>query len=245
MSKPTETPTQSRSETSRPETQSWSSWKPGDPVTQPEPQNMQSFDMAKLSVAEKYQFLIRAIAPRPIAWISTCNSQGQGNLSPFSFFNGTGTNPPALMVSIVPKANGTHKDTLKNILETREFVVNCVNEWSLPVMHHSSAGYGPNENEAEILGLKMMDSVSVKPQRVQGASWQFECKLYDTMTVGDGSVGSGTIVVGEILTTHVDSAALDEKGRLDFAKFSPVARIGGPSYALAGETVDMPRAEKR
>lgn len=217
-------------------------WVPGDLVSNAQ-FHMKSFKTEDLSVKSKYQLLTSMITPRPIAFISTQSEDGRDNLSPFSFFNGTGTNPLSVMVSLVPKRDGDLKDTLKNIFATKEFVINGVNEDLLAPMHHSSAGYDFDEDEFEKVGLKKADSLSVKPKRVVGSPWQMECKLYNSMTVGDGSIGSGTIVVGEVLQIHL-AQELCKDDLLDFKLTKPVARIGGSEYALAGETLEMPAAQK-
>lgn len=216
-------------------------WLPGDSITTPN-FNMQSINVDELSKKDAYKLMISAITPRPIAFISSQNSKGELNLSPFSFFNGVGTSPPAVMFSIVPKSNGEKKDTLKNILETKEFVINGASQWMLGPLHHSSAEYPHGESEISKMGLSTLPSLKVSPPRIQGTAWQFECKLYNTLTVGDGGVGSGTIVVGEIVQFHVANECLTN-GTIDFEKLSPLARIGGAQYAYDSKTVSMPPAQ--
>ena len=191
------------------------------------------------SVESIYKLLIGAILPRPIAFISTLNKQGQGNLAPFSFFNGVCSNPPCLMVSIARKPNGEKKDSLRNIEETGEFVVNSANEWLIEKLVSCGSTYPYGENEMERVGLNPLASQLVKPPRVKESAFHMECKLYNQMEIGDGTAGSSTIVVGEIVLFHINEAIYKE-GKIDLSTYKPMARLGGSNYCEPGVIRNLP-----
>jgi flavin reductase (DIM6/NTAB) family NADH-FMN oxidoreductase RutF len=214
-------------------------WQPGDPIPSPVDQ-MASLDPQELGQKATYKFLIGAIVPRPIAFISTISSSGIGNLAPFSFFNGVSSNPPAIMVAITRKPNGDKKDTLINIESTRQFVVNSVNEWLVEPMNQCSASYPYGVNEMEKVGLTPLPSLRIRPARVKESAIHLECELYDTLEVGDGSEGSSTIVVGKIVMLHIDQS-LYQDGKIVFEKLKPISRLAGVSYGRTTDVFDLPR----
>ncbi len=213
-------------------------WQPGDPLSVPALQ-MQTLSMDALSPSQIYALMVSAIAPRPIALVSTVDEDDRPNLAPFSYFNGVGTTPASVMFSIVARDDGVPKDTLRNIEAVGSFVINGVSPWMLAPMHHTAARLPHGEDEAAYVGLETCASLRVRPPRVVGAPWQLECRLHGTLSVGEGP-GSGTVVVGEILCAHV-ATELATDGLPDLDKTAPVARIGGAGYALAGETLRLPR----
>lgn len=201
---------------------------------------MHTFDPNEIGTKELYKLMIGSIVPRPIAFISTVNSDGIGNLAPFSFFNGVASNPPALMLAFTRKSDGTKKDTLRNIETTKQFVINCVNEDLVEPMNACSADYPYGVDEMLKVGLTPLQSIQVRPPRVAESPVQLECELYDTLEVGDGSEGSSTIVVGKILLMHVMGNVLhDNKIKIDLLK--PVARLGGIGYAKVTDTFNLAR----
>lgn len=214
-------------------------WKPGDKIEAPFSE-MTTLKLEEMEQRERYKLLIGAINPRPIALVSTCNSEGLGNVAPYSFFNGVSSNPTCLVIAVGQHTGGkTHKDTLSNILETGEFVVNTSNEWIIEAVVHTAGDFGPEVDEMELSGLTAIDSVSVKPKRVKESAVHFECKLHDKLQVGDGGPGSSTLVVGRIEIAHVASEAYS-KGRIDFDKIRNVGRLGGFSYGEVGKIYDIP-----
>ncbi len=189
-----------------------------------------------------YKLMIGGIVPRPIAFISTVGPDGAGNLAPFSYFNGVCSDPPCLMVAIIRKSDGDKKDTLKNIEATRQFVVNTVAEWIAEPMNHCSAEYPYGVDEMSKAGLTGIASIKVRPPRVKESPIQMECELYDTLQVGDGGIGSATIVVGRIVLMHIHAAAFKE-GRILLDELKPLARLAGFGYTKVpvANTFDLPR----
>lgn len=188
------------------------------------------FDFSKMTFSDAYRFMIGAIVPRPIAWVSTCSKEGVGNLAPFSFFNGVCSNPPSLVFSIVRKADGSKKDTLLNIESTSEFVVNIAHADLAENVDETSEAHPYGVDELKLEGLTPLPSTRVKPVRVAEAKIHMECKLLKTVEIGAGGAGSSTLVIGEIVCAHVEDSLVGDKNRIDFVKLDPLARLGGKSY---------------
>ncbi len=214
-------------------------WKLGDPILSPV-EDMLSLDPVEIGSKATYKLLIGAIVPRPIAFISTVNSQGICNLAPFSFFNGVSSNPPAVMIAITRKSHGEKKDTLRNIETTHQFVVNSVNEWMVEPMNQCSAEYPYGVNEMQTVGLTPLPSQKIQPPRVKESAIHLECELYDTLNVGDGSEGSSTIVIGKIVMLHIFSAAYKD-GRILLEEIKPISRLAGTSYGHTNDIFQVPR----
>lgn len=179
--------------------------------------------MAGTSLDDAYALVTRLVVPRPIALVSTVSLSGQTNLAPFSYFMPGGSNPPSLAVCVSGSPSGGDKDTLANIIETRDFVVNLVDRPMLAGMNLASASLPPNESEWNLAGFESVPSVLVSPARVSISPVQFECSLYDVVRHGTGS-GSSAYVIGEILAVHL-RPDIAEGARID-----PLARLGGREY---------------
>jgi flavin reductase (DIM6/NTAB) family NADH-FMN oxidoreductase RutF len=201
-----------------------------------------SIDPKNLNSTSVYKLLIGTIVPRPIAFVSTLSKEGIGNLAPFSFFNGVGSAPPSLMFSIARRSNGVKKDTLTNIESTQEFVVNFVSESIVKQANQCSADYPYGVDEMIKVGLTPIPSFKVKPKRVLESPVHMECKLITTLEVGNGGVGSATIVVGEIVQFHISNQAYDANtGRISVEELKPVARLAGLQYATTKDCFEIPR----
>lgn len=182
------------------------------------------------------------ILPRPIALVSTLSKTGAGNLAPFSSYNLVCSNPPTVLFSITPRRDRSKKDTLRNIEETQEFVINSVAQWMLEKAHQTSAEYPSEVNELNAVGLTTLPSLSVKPPRVAESPVQLECRLTHTVPVGKGELGSAVIVVGEILTFHIREEAY-QPDQIVLEALQPVCRLGGDAYAGIGNILHIPRAK--
>lgn len=196
-------------------------------------------DPQNTSTTEIYKQLISAITPRPIALVSTISINGQGNLAPFSFYNGVCSNPPCVSISIARNADGSKKDTLRNIEACGEFVVNSANRWLIEKLVTCGAAYEYGINEMEKSGLSPLPSEIVKPVRVKESAVHMECKLYKAVEIGDGSPGSCTLIIGQILLFHI-SREIQSSGRIDVEKYQPMSRLGGADYAAVGERLTLP-----
>ena len=188
---------------------------------------------SNLKTNELHGYLLAAIAPRPIALASTIDHAGNVNLSPFSFFNVFGMNPPIMIFSPSRKVQGnTNKHTLENVQEVKEVVINIVNYPIVEQMSLSSTQYDKGVNEFIKAGLRQVPSTKIKPPRVGEAPVAFECKVLQVIETGENA-GAGNLVICEVLCFHIREEYLDEKGHLDTQKLDLVARMGANWYCRA------------
>jgi len=187
-----------------------------------------------------YKLLIGAVVPRPIAFVSTLSVEGIPNLAPFSFFTAIGANPPVVCFCPVRRAGpNPNKDTLRNIAQTREFVVNVVSEEFAQQMNICSTEFPPDVDEFKASGLTPVPSDLVKPPRVAESHINMECKLYLTMEFGE-LPASGNLVIGEVLRFHVDDRIVDDF-KIDPDRLHAIGRMGGATYARTTDRFEMPR----
>ncbi len=195
-------------------------------------------DPSRTTADSLSQLLNSVIVPRPIAWVSTVDTQGVRNLAPFSFFNIVSSAPPILMVSINQR-DGRPKDTLTNILATHEFVVNVVDEEMVQQMNCTSGNYPPEVDEFKVAGLAPAPSVKVQAPRVSAAPISLECALVQTLKFPRSSY---TVVFGEVVFVRIDDRVLNERGRVDAEKLKPIGRLGGRGwYTTLGRLFEMIR----
>lgn len=192
--------------------------------------SIKTIDTSLVTPAESIQYLQNAVAPRPIALVSTIDKEGNVNLSPFSFYNVFSSNPPILVFSPSRRVRDTtSKHTIQNIEEVRECVINSV---SYDIVHQSSLSsteYDKGVNEFYKAGFTEIESLKVKPPRVKESKVSFECKVKELIPMGDGG-GAGTLVVCEVLMIHVDESVLNERGLIDTKKIDLVGRMGESWY---------------
>ena len=194
---------------------------------------MLSIEPKDVSVGKLHQYLLGAIGPRPIAFASTIDEEGKPNLSPFSFFNVFGANPPILIFSPARRGrDNTTKHTFENAKKVDEVVINIVNYDIVQQMSLSSTEYGEGVNEFEKAGLTMLKSDLVKPFRVAESPVQFECKIKDVIETGTEG-GAGNLVICHVVKMHVKEEVLDDNGFIDQHKIDQVARMGGNWYTRA------------
>ena len=188
---------------------------------------------SEVSTGRLHHYLLGSVAPRPIAFASTVDKDGNRNLSPFSYFNVFSTNPPIAIFS--PAKSGrtnTQKNTYENVKETMEVVINIVNYKIVQQMSLSSTAYEKGVDEFIKSGLTPIDSELVKPARVKEAPVQMECKVREVVELGDEG-GSGNLIICEILQIHLDDEILDADGGIDQTKIDLVGRMGGDYYVRA------------
>ncbi|MGJ8591846.1 MAG: flavin reductase family protein [Aquaticitalea sp.] len=196
---------------------------------------MISFDPKDLSTGKLHGYLLSAVAPRPIAFASTVDADGNPNLSPFSFFNVFSANPPILIFSPARRVrDNSVKHTLDNVEATREVVINVVNYDIVQQMSLSSTEYPLGINEFEKSGLTMLKSDKVKPFRVAESPIQFECKVNDIIKLGSEG-GAGNLVICEVVKFHITEEVLDDNNVIIQEKLDLVARAGGDYYNRANK----------
>ncbi|MGM9986325.1 MAG: flavin reductase family protein [Bacillaceae bacterium] len=190
---------------------------------------------------DAYKLLIGSILPRPIAFVSTINNDGASNLAPFSFFNGICAKP--FMVCFAPMfrgSDGQKKDTLRNIEETKEFVINIVSEEIAEKMNNCAIDYPATIDEFVEVGLTKEKSIKVKPFRVKESHIHLECCLHSILKFGEGP-GAGCLVIGEVKLFSVDDAYF-ENGKIKTELLKPIGRLAGPSYTRAiSDTFEIER----
>jgi flavin reductase (DIM6/NTAB) family NADH-FMN oxidoreductase RutF len=196
--------------------------------------------------SELYGILLNSVAPRPIAWVSTMSALGQPNLAPFSFFNAVCVDPPLLAFASGhrrPKqpdaSHGEVKDTLRNVRETREFVVNIVTYELAEAMNLTSGEYDASVNEFEVAKVTAQASKIVRPPRVAESLVSFECKLYQILDFSPRPTSS-SLVIGQVVSIHMNDANVKD-GKLDRNSLDLIGRMGGMQYTRTTQRFDMVR----
>ncbi len=202
------------------------------------------FDPNEIPFQETHKLMIGSIVPRPIAFVSTQSKDGKNNVAPFSYFNGVCSKPPTIMFAPARRGwDGEEKDTLINIRDTEEFVVNIVSESFAEKMVMCATDFDSDVDEFEISGLNTADSQKIKPPRVEEAKISFECKLNQIIEIGDGSAGSGFVVIGTIVLFHIDDDIYDN-GRILLNQLEPLGRLAGNWYTRLTDTLKIVRKVK-
>jgi flavin reductase (DIM6/NTAB) family NADH-FMN oxidoreductase RutF len=199
-----------------------------------------------LAHSELYNIVLNSVAPRPIAWVSTASASGQLNLAPFSFFNAVCIDPPLLAFAPglrQPKQAGAGhseaKDTLRNVRETKEFVVNLVTYELAEAMNLTSGEYDASVNEFELAKLTPQPSQVVRPPRVAESPVSFECTLHQILDFSPAPTSS-SLVIGKIVSIHMNDAHIKD-GRLDRNSLDIVGRMGGLQYTRTTQRFEMVR----
>ena len=201
-------------------------------------------DPNEIPFQETHKLMIGSIIPRPIAFVSTQSNNGKNNVAPFSYFNGVCSKPPTIMFAPARRGwDGEEKDTLINIRDTEEFVVNIVSESFAEKMVMCATDFGSDVDEFEISGLTPTNSQKIKPPRVGEAKISFECKLNQIVEIGDGAAGSGFVVIGTIVLFHIDDVIYDN-GRILTDKLEPLGRLAGNWYTRSTDTLIIDRKVK-
>ncbi|MBD1382316.1 flavin reductase family protein [Metabacillus arenae] len=194
------------------------------------------FEQHELNKKEVYKLLSGSVVPRPIAWVSTVDKQGTQNLAPFSFFTVASWNPPTLCFSVGPGASETRttlKDTLVNIIETGEFVINIVSFPLANQMHESSMNFLPKVDEFDAVGVTPADSNIVRAPRVLESPINMECKLDRII-----EVGTNHLVLGRLVCYHIKDDVYIENYKVNTEKLQPIGRLGG-NYALINDFFEL------
>ena len=200
-------------------------------------------DFTTLPMRDAYGWMISTILPRPIAWVSTISADGKTNLAPFSFFQGVCANPPTLMFVPVNSRDGVKKDTVRNIEQVPEFVVNLVPFALAEPMNATAALLPYGESEFAAFGIASAPSERVRPPRVAAAPVAFECTFDRFVDIGEGPLAAH-VTFGRILVAHVDDAVLGPDGKPDPAKLDLIGRLGCELYARTTERFALKRPDR-
>lgn len=180
-----------------------------------------------------YKLMTAVVVPRPIAWVTTVSADGVVNLAPHSFYTVACVRPPIVMFSSVGK-----KDTLRNVHDTGEFVINLATAPLIEQVNNSSAGFGPHQSEPAHLDIAMEPSNTVKPPRVKASPVSIECTLHSTEELGDS-----TVVLGDVVLITVEESVL-VGSHPDFTRLDPLARLGKDEWGLHSEVVSIRRPRR-
>lgn len=197
------------------------------------------FDPAQMERIRVYKIVAGSVLPRPIGLISTAGRDGRRNLAPFSFFNALSSDPPYVAISIsthIP--DGRPKDTLRNILETGEFVANLVSEDIVKAQDVCAHEYPPGTDEFEVSGLTPAPSLRVGAPAVLESRVNFECRLFQATPLPKSSY---TLVVGEVVHMRVAEEVMEEGGRVNLKKLAPVGRMVGNAYCRTHDIFTLER----
>lgn len=194
---------------------------------------MLKIDPEQIATKDLHQYMLSAVAPRPIAFASTISPDGQPNLAPYSFFNAFSSNPPIVIFSSNRRvSNNTTKDTLRNVQDTGEVVINVVPHRIVRQMALASIEYGPEINEFEKAGFTPLPAERVRPFRVAESPVHLECKVEQILPLGAGG-GAGNLIVCRVVLMHIAEDILNDKGRIDPHKIDLMGRMGRFYYVRA------------
>ncbi len=196
------------------------------------------------SVKELHKLMIGSIVPRPIALVSTISKDNIYNLAPFSYFSGVCPNPPTIVFAPGRRGwDGEKKDTLVNIENKKEFVVNLVSESFADKMVSCATDFEANVDEFSVSKLTPKKSKIVNPPLVLESKINLECKLNQIIEIGNGEIGSGFLVIGTIVLFHIDDAIF-EKGKINLEKLMPIGRLAGDWYSKQLDRFEIKRQIK-
>lgn len=202
---------------------------------------MIKIDPNKNTERENYKLLIGTIIPRPIAFVTTLNEEGLVNGAPFSYFSIVSSNPPMISLSI-QRRNGEMKDTARNILRDKEFVVHGVDVENVKEINETAASLPSFESEISLTKLTLVESDLVKVPGVIESKVRMECRLEKAIPLGDEDHVGADLIIGRILKYHIDESVYED-GRINQDKLEPMSRLAGINYARIGEILSMERPD--
>ena len=197
------------------------------------------FDVSELESQEKYRLLNGGVTPRPIAWISTRSRDNIDNLAPYSFFTVASCNPPVLLYTQVTQRSGIDKDTLKNLIETGECVVNIVSSDLLEKMNITSTSLKIDESEFDFADVESCSSYEVMPRSVIESPIRYECTLREIITISDLPTG-GTVILLDVKLVYVRED-LYKNGNIDQKLVDSVGKMGGDHFSLTSKNIELNR----
>lgn len=188
-----------------------------------------------------YRILTALVQPRPIAWVSSISAQGKANLAPFSFFNVVCAKPATIVFCpMLAGPQGVKKDTVRNIEETRQFVIQVVSRDLAEAMNATSCEVAADVDEFELAGLTKASARVVKVPRVAEAKAYIECEMNQVIPVGQGS-GAGCLILGEVVCMEVRDEIMDPGDRVSLERLQPIGRLSGSDYSVVRETFSLDR----
>jgi flavin reductase (DIM6/NTAB) family NADH-FMN oxidoreductase RutF len=198
-----------------------------------------SIDPASNTERENYKFLIGSIIPRPIAFVTTLSKDGVLNGAPFSYFNIVSSNPPMISLSI-QRSEGRQKDTARNIIDSKEFVIHIVDEQNVEKINKTAANLPPDKSEVELAKLTPVDSEKISVPGVKEAKIRMECILEHSLVLGGSDSPGCDHIIGKVVQFHIENS-IYENGRIDPKVLAAVSRLAGTNYAKIGEIFSIER----
>lgn len=203
--------------------------------------SMLSIDPVSLSERDNYKFLIGSIIPRPIAFVTTISKDGVINGAPFSYFNIVSSKPPMISLSI-QRSSGRQKDTARNIIESKEFVVHIVDEQNVDKINKTAANLPPEESELELAKLTPVKSMKISVPGIKEAKIRMECSLEHSLELGGTDMTGCDFIIGKVVQFHIEES-IYENGRIDPNGLAAVSRLAGNNYAKIGEIFEIERPQ--
>lgn len=202
---------------------------------------MISIDPNSNSERDNYKLLIGSIIPRPIAFVTSVSKDGVLNGAPFSYFNIVTSNPPMISLAI-QRAEGRQKDTARNILEAKEFVIHIVDEENVEKVNKTAANLPPDQSEIELAELNPVDSLKVSVPGVKEAKIRMECRLEQALKLGGTDQPGCDFIIGKVVHFHIADDIFNQ-GKIDPRGLAAVSRLAGQDYAKVGEifTIERPK----
>jgi flavin reductase (DIM6/NTAB) family NADH-FMN oxidoreductase RutF len=190
---------------------------------------------------ENYKLMIGSIIPRPIAFVTTLSKEGVLNGAPFSYFNIVSSNPPMVSIAI-QRSGGRQKDTARNIMDSKEFVIHIVDEQNVEKINETAANLPPEQSEVELAKLTPVQSVKVAVPGVKEAKIRMECSLEHSLELGGSETPGCDLIIGRVVQFHIQDE-IYENGRINPAGLAAVSRLAGQDYARIGEifSIDRPK----
>ncbi len=198
-----------------------------------------SIEPGSMSEREIYKFLIGSIIPRPIAFVTTISKEGNLNGAPFSYFNIVSSNPPMISLSIQRSA-GKQKDTARNIIESKQFVVHIVDEQNVEKINQTAASLPSNQSEIELANLTPIESVKISVPGVKEAKIRMECSLEHSLELGGSDTPGCDLIIGKVVQFHIEED-IYKNGRINPNGLAAVSRLAGNDYAKIGEIFEVKR----
>lgn len=203
---------------------------------------MLSFDPKEISERQNYKFLIGTVIPRPIAFVTSISEDGVVNGAPFSYFNVVSSNPPMISVAVQRKA-GQMKDTARNIVKQKEFVIHIVDQENVEKVNETAANLPHDESELTRANLTTVPSKKVTVPGVKEAKVRFECVLEQAIELGENDEVGVDLLIGKIVHYHIDESIYQSDQRIDADKLAAVSRLAGNNYAKIGEIFEIERPD--
>lgn len=198
-------------------------------------------DLTENTSQNVYSYLVGAISPRPIAWISTLNSEGIANIAPYSFFTVASCKPPVLSVTQVNPSDKTNKDTLNNLMATKECVVNIVSQELVEKMNQSCANYPSDISEFDAANIAQAPSLLVNAPSVAGSKVRFECKLREVISISNEPSG-GKMMLLDVVGICINDSVMSN-GYIDPKLLNAVGKMGGDYFSTTKDKFVLKRPQ--